>query len=81
MIIKDKRVVFIFAFILLGLSLVNACVCEDGICEGDESCLTCPEDCGECAPLSVCGNNILEGEEECDNGILNGFLCWAEYGT
>jgi len=35
--------------------------CGDGTCNGDESCLTCPSDCGECGP--VCGDNVCEPPE------------------
>ncbi len=42
--------------------------CGDGICDAEEDCLICPEDCGECA--SVCGNEELEEGEECDDGNL-----------
>ncbi len=33
----------------------------------------------ECLPK--CGNGDREGSEECDDGLFNGFLCWAGYGT
>lgn len=33
------------------------------------------------ASADVCGNSLLEEGEECDNGLFNGFLCWASYGT
>ena len=40
--------------------------CGDGRCSyPDESCGTCPLDCGAC-PGAVCGNRILEGGEECE---------------
>ncbi len=53
-------------------------ICGDSICSGDETCLTCPEDCGKC-PESVCGNDdceILENCLNCENdcGICN-FEC------
>lgn len=34
--------------------------CGDGICHDDETCLTCPSDCGECIK---CGDNICSGGE------------------
>lgn len=49
--------------------------CGDGICNGDETCLTCEEDCGECPAEPECGNNILEENEECDDGEDNGIVC------
>jgi cysteine-rich repeat protein len=33
------------------------------------------------ASACYCGDGILEGDEECDKGTSNGFLCWAGYGT
>jgi len=32
--------------------------CGDGICALDESCDTCPSDCGSCPPADVCGNGV-----------------------
>lgn len=40
-----------------------ASACGDGICSPDESCETCPGDCGACAP--VCGDGVCYPEEEC----------------
>jgi|GEM_PF-1392633 len=31
-----------------GFSLIYIPVCGDSLCEGDESCSTCPDDCGSC---------------------------------
>ena len=39
-------------------------VCGDGTCSPGESPATCPEDCSP----ETCGNGILEGGEECDDG-------------
>jgi cysteine-rich repeat protein len=51
--------------------------CGDGFCIGNETCSTCSEDCGICP--SICGNNILESGEECDDGnIVNGDGCSSE---
>jgi cysteine-rich repeat protein len=33
------------------------------------------------ASACVCKNSLVEDGEECDNGLSNGFLCWASYGT
>jgi Mg-chelatase subunit ChlD len=55
--------------------------CGDGICNGDEYCYNCPEDCGSCGgpgpdpdpdpdpepePEPYCGDGIVNGDEECD---------------
>ncbi len=46
--------------------------CGDGTCQelAEETCLSCPEDCGECPP--ECGDGKLTPEtgEECDDGAL-----------
>jgi hypothetical protein len=35
--------------------------CGDGVCEADESCSSCPDDCGTCtAPVPVCENTPLQ---------------------
>lgn len=39
--------------------------CGDGTCNGDETCSTCPEDCGACP--TVCGDGVCEGDESCSN--------------
>lgn len=36
--------------------------CPNGTCEGDESCRTCPEDCGADCP--ICGNGVCEPPTE-----------------
>jgi cysteine-rich repeat protein len=38
--------------------------CGDGMCEGMETCETCPEDCGECPP--ECGDGVCNGDETCE---------------
>ena len=37
--------------------------CGDALCLGDESCGSCPEDCGVCPP--ACGDGQCNGEESC----------------
>jgi len=42
---------------------LSACIyCGDGVCNGAESCSSCPQDCGSCCGDSVCGNG-----ESCSN--------------
>lgn len=38
-------------------------VCGDTICNGAETCATCPSDCGVCPPS--CGDNDCNGDETC----------------
>ena len=38
--------------------------CGDGSCNNDETCSTCPGDCGTCAP--TCGDQICNGDENCE---------------
>ncbi|MCW5900684.1 MAG: T9SS type A sorting domain-containing protein [Flavobacteriales bacterium] len=51
-----------------GLSLevcwtAPAPVCGDAICEGDETCATCPDDCGPCTPANDdCANATVVGD-------------------
>jgi cysteine-rich repeat protein len=35
----------------------------------------------EFASACVCDDGVIEGLEECDEGMYNGFLCWASYGS
>ncbi len=42
-------------------------LCGDDFCGDDESCLTCPTDCGVC-----CGNGELDLGEACDTAIVQG---------
>ncbi len=42
-------------------------ICGDDSCNGDETCGTCQEDCGECAVyVPECGNGRIDPGEECD---------------
>lgn len=36
--------------------------CGDGTCDSDEDDISCPQDC----VVAQCGNNVIEGFEECD---------------
>ncbi|MBM4353557.1 MAG: hypothetical protein FJ109_07125 [Deltaproteobacteria bacterium] len=46
-----------------GQCVPDAAVCGDGQCEGEESCSTCAQDCGECAP--ACPDGKCNGTETC----------------
>jgi len=37
--------------------------CGDSICQDDEECSTCPQDCGTCPP--VCGDGACTSQESC----------------
>jgi hypothetical protein len=56
---------------------------EDGVCDADEDCFSCPEDCGGLASGARCGNGLCEagdGEncatcpEDC-GGTIGGVCC------
>jgi len=40
-------------------------VCPDGTCNGNETCLTCPQDCGQCS--YTCPNGTCSGSETCSS--------------
>lgn len=47
--------------------------CGDSTCEGDETCSSCAQDCGDCPP--VCGDGIIDENEQCDGsnwGMITG---------
>ena len=46
--------------------------CDDGTCDANEDCATCPEDCGDCPPECGDGEVTLDTGEECDDGNLVG---------
>ena len=57
--------------------------CGNNKCSSDESCSSCPNDCGQCQiTLGVCGNSICEADysETCSNcaqdcGVCAGEVC------
>ena len=50
--------------------------CGDNECNAGETCSSCSSDCGSCpAPISVCGNGIIESGEQCDGTNLGGETC------
>ena len=53
-------------------------VCGDGVCQM-ESCLTCPEDCGQCP--TVCGDGICENGETCSSCPADCGICPAVCGN
>jgi subtilisin len=57
-------------FSLMG-ALVEA-VCGDGLCFGDEDCLTCDADCGACP---YCGDGDCNGTEDCSSCETDCGLC------
>lgn len=44
--------------------ICNYDTCGNDVCDVDETCLTCPHDCGECV---VCGDNVCSEGESCIN--------------
>ncbi len=42
---------------------IPAVGCGDGLCQGSESCTSCPDDCGVCPP--GCPNGSCDGGEDC----------------
>lgn len=46
--------------------------CGNNICDLDENCESCPEDCGECIK---CGDNICSDNENCENCPFDCGLC------
>ena len=49
--------------------------CNDGTCDSDETCETCPQDCGDCPPELDCGDGIVDEGEICDETNLTGQTC------
>jgi len=55
--------------------------CGDLVCQLQfgENCLICPTDCGSCDGEPFCGDWIVNGDEECDDGNnFNGDGCSAD---
>ena len=84
----------IILIIIFNSANISACtdpVCGNGLLETGEECddgnLINDDGCSAQCEIEeneteiYCGNSILEPGEECDWGLLNGFLCWAGYGT
>lgn len=52
-------------------------MCGDGQCNGDETCQSCPGDCGVCPP--ECGDGQCNGDETCDSCVQDCGACgWPE---
>lgn len=47
--------------------------CPDDECNGEETCETCPEDCGECPP--ACPDGLCNGDETCFTCPLDCPVC------
>ena len=41
--------------------------CGNGVCGSDESCTSCSQDCGQCAPVVTCGDGTCNGQEDCNS--------------
>jgi hypothetical protein len=41
--------------------------CGDGRCTANETCTSCPQDCGVCAPTPICGDGACNGSETCSS--------------
>lgn len=52
--------------------------CGDGFCNGTETCMTCPMDCGPC-PAS-CGDGTCQPSESCTNCPMDCGACAARCG-
>ncbi|MBU1240126.1 hypothetical protein KKF84_11280 [Myxococcota bacterium] len=52
--------------------------CGDGVCAGEESCVTCSADCGLCVPQ--CGDGQCNGDEHCGTCPDDCGACAAEDG-
>jgi len=55
-------------------------LCGDGLCTGDETCTSCPADCGSCQPPAACGDGVCQPGEGCgsctaDCGSCTGPAC------
>jgi hypothetical protein len=68
-----------------GLDTSLCFTCGDAVCDANktETCTNCAADCGICPapgpiPPSVCGNNLIEAGEACDNVVLNGQTCTTQ---
>lgn len=58
-------------------------ICGDNVCDQEETCESCPQDCGECPAENECGNELCEdGEDEfncpedcCSSSDCNNNIC------
>ncbi len=78
------------AVVCIGLKKIVEPKCGDGkVNQESEECDDgnnvsgdgCSAECEIETPLPFCGNGKIEFPETCDRGALNGFLCWAGYGS
>jgi hypothetical protein len=54
---------FVFLLVVGFAQAVFAQACGNGKCQKNESCSSCPQDCGACPP--VCGDGTCNGTETC----------------
>lgn len=53
-------------------------VCGDGACSSDETCSSCPDDCGVCT--ASCGNGTCDADESCSSCLEDCGPCPASCG-
>jgi hypothetical protein len=84
------RTLHVLGLVTLGAWVASSCAafgddtCGNGICEADETSLTCPADCG----AGTCGNgicdigeNVANCEQDCSGGICGNAMCEASENT
>ncbi|MFH0818232.1 MAG: dockerin type I repeat-containing protein [Candidatus Micrarchaeota archaeon] len=73
-----RGIVFVFALLALSISVFagTLSVCGDQICQLDETCISCSQDCGTCIDQSFnCGNQICSLSENCTSCSLDCGTC------
>lgn len=50
---------------LIGCTTPTEYVCGNDVCDGTETCATCPKDCGACPLTGYCGDGTCDDDETC----------------